>query len=380
MPIDKYTGKGLVKGRYIAPGSKLKGADLISCDLQGANLSGADLEGANLRHCDLRGASLRGANLGGAGLFNADLEGADLSFADLSDAVLDRAALCDTNFEEANLHRASMRDIPSLGGANFKNAFLSEAHLSGHGFSDPRGVKLDGANLTFATIRDLAESMALKTNVSLIGTNLSNCSLYKLNLFKLDLEGANFKNAFIEKCSFPFTNLKDADFENATLIVVNFRGANLVGANFKNAYLGLGSIVGTDLRGADLRAKELKLYFDDLSNLNPSGALFPLDTFHIPAPGDPLFANITLYNFLSELGFPLEDCPLFADGEYKNYIDIKLNFLEEKLCQLTGENKKKSPAKTVIRALESHPELQDVILELLTRTIEDCLSEKARRL
>ena len=116
-------------------GTDLSGANLFRADLFMANLSGADLFMANLSGADLFMADLSGADLRGADLFMpeletylraADLYGANLSGANLSGANLSEANLSEANLSEANLSEADLKRSQVIG-TNFYNATLTGA-------------------------------------------------------------------------------------------------------------------------------------------------------------------------------------------------------------------------------------------------------------
>ena len=94
----------------------LREADLSMANLRGANLFGADLREANLSGANLFGAILCGAILSEADLKKADLIGADLWGADLSEA----------NISEADLTNADLLHSQVMA-TNFHNAILTGA-------------------------------------------------------------------------------------------------------------------------------------------------------------------------------------------------------------------------------------------------------------
>jgi uncharacterized protein YjbI with pentapeptide repeats len=91
-------------------GANLGGAFLLQANLNGANLSGAFLVEAFLLDAKLSGAFLFDANLFDANLFDADLRWADLSGADLSGANLAMSQVIGTNFYNATLTGACIKD------------------------------------------------------------------------------------------------------------------------------------------------------------------------------------------------------------------------------------------------------------------------------
>ena len=146
-----------------------------------ANLVGINLRGANLIDTSLSSANLIKANLAGADLFRADLSSANISKADLSGADLSRADLSGANLSGAILFEA-----------NFSRADLSEADLS-------------GAILRRATL--------VETNLA--GTNLTQCSIYGISVWNVQLKEAKQDNLIITSDDEPtitVDNLKVAQF------------------------------------------------------------------------------------------------------------------------------------------------------------------------
>ena len=121
--------------------------DLCSRNLQQIDLSYMDLQGADLRGADLQGANLRGTNLKGANLQAANLSGADLDGANLSHARLGGTA-GRVKLDGARLSYATLRDL-DLRGFNLTDLDLRNADLNG---TDLRGASLRGADLQGADL------------------------------------------------------------------------------------------------------------------------------------------------------------------------------------------------------------------------------------
>ncbi len=154
---------------------QIRRPDAITADLSGANLSGRDLHGADLRQVDLRQVDLSRADLREASLFDAHLNEADLRGAKLIRADLREAVLNGANLREA-----------VLSGANFCGAVLYEANL--------RGANLRGANLRGADLRgaDLNEAICISANFS--HANLSDCMVYGIAAWDVNLDSATQTN------------------------------------------------------------------------------------------------------------------------------------------------------------------------------------------
>lgn len=95
--------------------------DLTGVDLTGADLSNANLGDANLSSAKLSGAELFGTFLGDANLSRADLSGADLREAYLTEVNLRGANLSGANLSGVNLSRSNVI------ATNFHNATLTGA-------------------------------------------------------------------------------------------------------------------------------------------------------------------------------------------------------------------------------------------------------------
>ena len=146
-------------------GADLGKANLWETNLEGANLEGADLWLAHLNEANLVGVDLRGANLHGAyfsetNLTRADLQGACLLGARIGKANLVRANLREANLRGANLHGADLQraDLPGadLSGADLSGADLSGANLQETYLNETKALATDFSNatLTGACIRD----------------------------------------------------------------------------------------------------------------------------------------------------------------------------------------------------------------------------------
>lgn len=161
----------------------LRGANLKSANLRDANFYDADLRSANFCDADLRGAELTGAYLSGANLSRADLTDADLTDADLNYAHLLGSTLISAHLNSAHLNGANLM------GANLRGAELREAHLYE---ADLRGANLRGVDLSGADLR-----VAQMVGTQLPEANLSNCRVYGISAWNVNLEGSTQSNLII---------------------------------------------------------------------------------------------------------------------------------------------------------------------------------------
>src|SRR6266849_6253018 len=177
--------------------------------LEETTLKGVMLNNATLSDATLTTANLSGANLSGAKLVNTDLTDANLSGAILRGANLRRAILTDhsnAHLDEGNPSRTTLI-----------NATLSHANLSGANLS---GANLSGANLSGADFSHADLNGADLTGTSLVRTNLkhaflTNCLVYGIAAWDVQLEGAKQLDLVItvaEQPQITVDNLKVAQF------------------------------------------------------------------------------------------------------------------------------------------------------------------------
>jgi hypothetical protein len=129
----------------------LTGAALRKAGLVGANLANAVLRGAHLEIVDLYEADLTAADLSQANLFKANLPMANLSRANLTAAYLAWANLREADLTQANLHKADLH------GANLQRALLVQTNFEGANLTECSvyGVSAWGVNLVDAQQSDL---------------------------------------------------------------------------------------------------------------------------------------------------------------------------------------------------------------------------------
>ena len=204
-------------------GANLTRADLTRAGLNGAHLSEAHLIIANLSFAHLRGADLTRALLTRARLSDANLSEANLSGANLSYASLSGASLSEANLTRANLSRARL-SFAHLSEANLSFAHLSEANLYRANLSraNLNGAHLSEAHLTIANLSLANLSLANLSLANLSDANLSGADLSDANLSGADLSFANLSEANLSGADLSFANLS-----RATLVRTNLAQANL---------------------------------------------------------------------------------------------------------------------------------------------------------
>ncbi|NES42674.1 pentapeptide repeat-containing protein, partial [Moorena sp. SIO2C4] len=120
--------------------SRKRNTELVP-DLIKINLTGANLTGANLSNVNLTGANLTQANLTQANLSNVNLSGANLSHANLSHA----------NLSQANLTGANLTAVQALN-TNFEQALLTGACIKDWNINN--ATNLDGIICPYVYLRD----------------------------------------------------------------------------------------------------------------------------------------------------------------------------------------------------------------------------------
>ncbi|MDU9375822.1 hypothetical protein McpSp1_04010 [Methanocorpusculaceae archaeon Sp1] len=213
MDFTEWNGwyaEDLVQTQYLRStdsyGAHLAGADLAYWYLEGADLRFAQLQGADLSYSYLKRANLANANLSGTNLWRAFLGGAELSGANPDAAVYDGAGKIKYDATQASL----LRSAAESGNIALWNDWYQK-ELS----KDGNDIRMYGAHLEEASLRNLDLSGAVLCYAHLEGSDLRHVKLCSANLLHVHLEGADLWQA----------DLCDADLRHAEL-----GGANLAGA------------------------------------------------------------------------------------------------------------------------------------------------------
>ncbi len=210
----------------VNPSGNLSGANLSGVNLSGATFSGVDLSSANLID-----AILSGANLNRAILSYADLSGANLSRATLKEATLEETTLKGVMLNNATLSDATLTTAnlsgANLSGAKLVNTDLTDANLSGAILinADLNGAILRGANLRRAILTDHSNAHLDEGNPS--RTTLINATLSHANLSGANLSGANLSGANLSGADFSHADLNGADLTGTSLVRTNLKHAFL---------------------------------------------------------------------------------------------------------------------------------------------------------
>ncbi len=180
--------------------------DLEDAYLSNVDLSRVDLSRTYLGNANLKNSILLEANLTEANFYKAILWGTNLSKANLNRAYLIDADLLGANLSKANLSEANFFH------ANLFAVDLSEADLRG---ADLSGTILSCANLSGADLRgaDLSRVSFVITNLT--KANLTNCVIYGISAWDVQLEGTIQLNLVItppDQPTITVDNLKIAQF------------------------------------------------------------------------------------------------------------------------------------------------------------------------
>lgn len=248
----------------------LSGADLSTADLSGARLLQADLSYACLSAANLSRASLTGANLEETNLSGADLSGAWISVAFLSMANLSRTSLTGADLDDADLSRTDL-STANLRGAHLRRAYLLQADLRG---ADLRGADLSETNLLQADLHganlrgaDLSRATLVETNLT--EAILTQCTIYGISVWDVQLAGAIQDNLIITPPDEPAITVDDLEVAQFIYLLLNHQKLrNVLNAVTQRGVLLLGRFNGGGLEvlqavAARLReAKYLPIIFD----------------------------------------------------------------------------------------------------------------------
>jgi uncharacterized protein YjbI with pentapeptide repeats len=158
---------------------------------------------------DLREANLVGANLAEADLKWVNLKGADLSKANLSDANLTGARLTSANLATVSLTGAILH-MTNLSNADLQNASLFRASLN--------GAILFRANLSGA---DLMNASLVKTDLR--KANVSDCRIYGISVWEVQLQGAIQHNLVITNYNDPTITVDNLEIAQFIYLLLNHK-------------------------------------------------------------------------------------------------------------------------------------------------------------
>jgi uncharacterized protein YjbI with pentapeptide repeats len=272
------------------------GVDLREANLTGVNLTEADLKWINFQGADLSKANLRDANLTLGRLTSANLEGASLTGAILHMAILSKA-----NLQSASLFRAS------LNGAN-----LLEANLSG---------------------ADLMNASLVNTNLQ--KANVSDCRVYGISVWEVQLQGAIQHNLVITNYNDPtitVDNLKIAQF--IYLLLNNEEIRDVIDTITSKVVLILGRFTAErkavlDALRDELRKRNYSPVLFDFENpasrdfTETVRTLAHLSRFIIADLTEPSSIPQELQAIVPDLEVPIQPLLLEAKREYSMFVDFR---------------------------------------------------------
>ncbi len=163
---------------------------------------------------------LREANLEGADLYQANLCGVDLRIANLNEADLSEARLMGSNLYKAHLGEAYLRK------ADLRGTFLSRAYL--------RNADLSEANLSGAYLSEASLMRTKLIKADLSRADLSRTCLYRADLSKANLSNANLRGTYLNRAILVKTNLRNAILTDCCIYGISAWGLNLEGTEQKN--------------------------------------------------------------------------------------------------------------------------------------------------
>lgn len=187
--------------------ANLTRADLSSADLSKANLSKANLIGATLFKADLSSADLSSANLSDTNLTEANLSHAKLFGADLSWSISSDATLSKTTHIIANLFKADLSDAV-LKGAKLIGADFSKANLS-------------RADLSDAFLEEVNLSRAILVETNLTRATLTQCTIYGISVWNVQLKGAKQEDLVITLPNEPTITVDNLEVAQFIYLLLN---------------------------------------------------------------------------------------------------------------------------------------------------------------
>lgn len=228
----------------------LSAADLRGADLKGAYLMGANLRNANLQEADLTEAHLWRTNLQEANLQSACLSRADLHDAKLYEAKLCRTDFRKASLNEAGMGKANLYEA-NLEEADVSNAYLQAAYLRKANLREANlsGADLTGADLVGAFLRDAILAQANLSDSNLYGATLSDAVLTKAILTRANLGTANLSKANLSGTDLSATNFEGANLSAANLIHAHMVGTQLQGATLTNCRIFAIAVWNIELEG-----------------------------------------------------------------------------------------------------------------------------------
>lgn len=220
-------------------------------------LDAQDVSGFNVQRrdgtIDLFAAELAGKKLDGADFSNAILDKADLTGTFLRDARLFRASIEDADAEGVVLERALAQRIrlrdSRMAGAKLQGADMTEADLTGADLTgcDARGVRIVNGRMKGMVAPNSRWAGADMSEAGLKGANLSGADLTGCDLTQADLTDAKLVGARLDGTVLLGVRMGGADLSGASLV-----GCRMQEADLHDAKLGGANLMDADLTRANL--------------------------------------------------------------------------------------------------------------------------------
>ncbi|KAB8331047.1 hypothetical protein SD80_026195 [Scytonema tolypothrichoides VB-61278] len=311
-------------------GANFEGSDLSGVNFEGSDLSGANFEGANLKYSKLIKANFANANLAHTNFDLAWLLEANFSQANLTGASLKTPFMGGANFSQANLNRANLEDACKhwkspdnpywddelfdlvTSSINFSGASLKEADLKRGYFvnSDFSEANLSLANLREAELGFTNFRGACLDEADFAGANLDRCDFRKASLINSNFTGANLSQANLSDLIVGI--VVEVDHSRDYYSRACFIRANLYKANLKSSDFSGTNFVGANFSGCDL--SNAILADADLSESNISGACFENAEFSIHGCPPCHFYKSFFYERYEPIGLDLKDIKLIKSA------------------------------------------------------------------
>ena len=195
-----------------------------------------------------------------------------------------------------------------------------------------------------------------------------------------DLRGADLTGADLSRAKLKGADLTGADLEEVDLYGADLSGATLRNVHLSAAYLADADLIGADLTGADLRGTDLE--DADLTGADLTGADLRntnITPEQIKSADGSRVGKTTkigkalkkvIPDFLEEISFRV-DTKVKETPKNRVRIIARLDQLSSDVASLAGISKEKTPAKTILAAIEAS-NLTPQIMELVSDAVLDC--------
>ena len=177
----------------------------------------ASIQHPDLTEIDLRDINLYGANFQGADLGGAIFRGVDLREADFNDATLCKADLRWARLYHAQMNRANLAEA-LLRGADLRRATLCDAIVRQ---ADLRDVNLRAADLYQADLRGAMLSSAVLVETNFTKADLTNCSVYGISAWEINLTEAKQTGLVISHPDQPVITVDNLEVAQFIYLLLN---------------------------------------------------------------------------------------------------------------------------------------------------------------